>query len=313
MAKPQLKKVEHVPHDEPHHGGGGGGHDDHGGGGHCPPPWIITFADMATLLMAFFVIMLMKAKTDQPKFNAFAAVMRETFGTVPLDERDDRGGVSIINLSPGPQSGEQTDEPPGTTSQSGDPDQKGPRQTQGKAGGRDSDAEALGQAIRDALAAQGELTVASDEGAGVVKLPKGSDQTDAQAFAATLEQAIGATGAQPGAADTGQAPASQGGAQAMRAGVRAEIAEIQTGKLLQTETYTGEVKVQRQDGKVVVTLGAGSADLTEQARRIIAQLERTAEKATRIVVTGHTDDVPVSGGAFRDNWDLAAARPKRRA
>ena len=40
---------------------------------------------MAVLLMAFFVIMLMSAKTDMPKFNAFASVMRETFGRVPLD------------------------------------------------------------------------------------------------------------------------------------------------------------------------------------------------------------------------------------
>ena len=51
-------------HDDDHGHGGGGDHDDHGGGGHCPPPWIITFADMAVLLMAFFVIMLMTATTD---------------------------------------------------------------------------------------------------------------------------------------------------------------------------------------------------------------------------------------------------------
>ena len=25
-------------------------------------------------------------------------------------------------------------------------------------------------------------------------------------------------------------------------------------------------------------------------------------------MTGHTDNVPISGGLYRDNWDLAAAR-----
>lgn len=374
MAKQTHKKPEHDHHDDHGHAGGhgGGGHDDHGGG-HCPPPWIITFADMATLLMAFFVIMLMTAKTDQPKFNAFAAVMRETFGSIPQDERDGQGGLSIINLSPGPQSGEETDEPPATSPQSGNPEIEdsgradGTRNPGGATGSGDSESDAatqLGKALQDALA-QGEMTIASDEGEVVVKLPPGSGASDAAAFAAALEQAINAqgqgsapqpagTGAasqpdgagadQTGAGQTGTAPsgapqsgdaqsgspqsaapatapagtegqgASGGGGDTGRGGVRAEIAEIQIGAMLQPEIDQGEVKVERQDGKIVVTVGAGgafasgSADLTAQARAIIAELERSAREARRIVITGHTDTVPVGSGAFRDNWDLAAAR-----
>jgi chemotaxis protein MotB len=29
---------------------------------------------------------------------------------------------------------------------------------------------------------------------------------------------------------------------------------------------------------------------------------------SKITVTGHTDDIPISNGKFRDNWDLAAGR-----
>jgi chemotaxis protein MotB len=29
---------------------------------------------------------------------------------------------------------------------------------------------------------------------------------------------------------------------------------------------------------------------------------------SKITVTGHTDDVPISNAQFRDNWDLAAGR-----
>ena len=29
---------------------------------------------------------------------------------------------------------------------------------------------------------------------------------------------------------------------------------------------------------------------------------------SEVTVTGHTDDVPISGGLYRDNWDLAAGR-----
>ena len=124
MSKAPAKGGKGDHHDHGHGGGhgGGGGHDDHGGG-HCPPPWIITFADMSVLLMAFFVIMLMAAETDVPKFNAFASVMRQTFGQVPLDPNDaDKGGTSILDLHFGPQSGEQTNDAPATTPQSGDPD-----------------------------------------------------------------------------------------------------------------------------------------------------------------------------------------------
>ncbi|MFD1809262.1 flagellar motor protein MotB [Gemmobacter lanyuensis] len=127
---------------------------------------------MATLLMAFFVIMLMTAKSDQPKFNAFAAVMRQTFGTVP------DGGDSVLQLNFGPQSGEQTDEPPGTTPQSGDPNtpQSGDEEGTGKKGSGSGDAakeaaEALGKAMRDAVS-KGQIKVESDQGEVIVRLPR---------------------------------------------------------------------------------------------------------------------------------------------
>ena len=30
--------------------------------------------------------------------------------------------------------------------------------------------------------------------------------------------------------------------------------------------------------------------------------------SSKLTVTGHTDNVPIRGGLYRDNWDLAAAR-----
>lgn len=343
MARPTAKKAqaESHAHDPMAHHGGGGGHDDHGGGGgHCPPPWIITFADMVTLLMAFFVIMLMTANTDQPKFNAFAAVMRQTFGTVPLDENGERGGTSVLDLHYGPQSGEQTDEPTGITPQSGDPDapgQNGPGASNGKSGA-DQAAEALGKAMRDALA-EGEIEIQSDGGKVVVQLPPGAGTADAEKIAESFRQAIAdqtgdgvakagkaaggqgdagnvATAAPAAGQAQGQAPAGTSGtAGAPGTGeIRAEIAAVQMGLLLQDKIDTGDARIERQGGAVTVTLGSGgafgsgSADLTAQAQEIVNRLSQVSGKARKIVVTGHTDDVPVSGGRFRDNWDLASAR-----
>ena len=76
------------------------------------------------------------------------------------------------------------------------------------------------------------------------------------------------------------------------------------------------VTVEQRDGKVFVNLGtggafpSGSAVLTEQAQTIIEELASVAnDPNSRVIVAGHTDNVPIAFGAlYRDNWDLAAAR-----
>jgi len=66
---------------------------------------------------------------------------------------------------------------------------------------------------------------------------------------------------------------------------------------------------------VFITVGSGgafpsgTADLTDEARRILDRISLAAMSPQgTIKVTGHTDDVPISNGQFRDNWDLAAGR-----
>lgn len=338
MAKAPAKASHgHDAHGHDDHGHGGADHDDHGGGGHCPPPWIITFADMATLLMAFFVIMLMTATTDQPKFNAFASVMRQTFGRAPIDPNDaDKGGTSIIDLHFGPQSGEQTNDPPATTPQSGDPEIPDSGKAEGTgnpggvtgdgAGAVDAAAKALAQAMQDAVA-KGALTVESDAGSVTVRLPAGASKADAAKIAQALTDGAAAAGAAAGAATGGPATGDQsggvavgdaaGGAPANGSGVgmiRAKMAAVKLGMALEDQMAEGDVQVEQRDGAVVVTVGAGgaftsgSADMTAEAEAIIAKLEEMSVKAKRIVVTGHTDNVPLSGSTYRDNWDLASAR-----
>jgi chemotaxis protein MotB len=66
-----------------HHGGGGGhGGGAHGGGGHKrhkpheehghhgPPPWLISFGDMMTLFLCFFIILVTMAPTQDPGLTA---------------------------------------------------------------------------------------------------------------------------------------------------------------------------------------------------------------------------------------------------
>ena len=44
------------------------------------PAWMATFADMATLLMAFFVLILSFAEFNVPKFKQISGSMKNAFG-----------------------------------------------------------------------------------------------------------------------------------------------------------------------------------------------------------------------------------------
>jgi chemotaxis protein MotB len=59
----------------------GGGHD--GGGG---LRWLLTYADMITLLLAFFIILYASSKVDAKKYTDLASSIRVAFG-VPMPPR----------------------------------------------------------------------------------------------------------------------------------------------------------------------------------------------------------------------------------
>ena len=96
-----------------------------------------------------------------------------------------------------------------------------------------------------------------------------------------------------------------------KASIATDLLEV----ALRQEIADGLVEVERRDGKVFVTVGSGgafpsgTADLTSQAQEIIQRISFNAlTSSSKLTVTGHTDNVPISGGLYRDNWDLAAAR-----
>lgn len=63
-----------------HKGGGGGG-------GHGGSAWVITFADLVSLLMAFFVMLLSFSVQDEQKVAVVAGSMRDAFGVQPISRR----------------------------------------------------------------------------------------------------------------------------------------------------------------------------------------------------------------------------------
>jgi chemotaxis protein MotB len=75
------------------------------------------------------------------------------------------------------------------------------------------------------------------------------------------------------------------------------------------------IQMQQSPQRIVITLGAagffqsGSAELDQKAVEALTRMGQIAGTAPiEVTVEGHADSKPVSGGRYRDNWELAAAR-----
>lgn len=284
----------------------------------CPPAgapaWLATFADIATNLMAFFVLILGFAQFDEPSFKKFAGAMRDQFGASMIDGRSK--GDTIIEMAPMMK--------PGTSEMEGSaPGEEAPPTS--------PEARAVAEALREALA-DGSMEVDTGAGSVTLKLPGGGAEGAAAALALADAIAEAAGGdvarseappqppAAAGQAETGtvQPADGAGGGGSGSAGVgniRAELAGIALESTFAGQIAEGKLEVEQKDGKVFVTLGAGgsfqsgSADLSAEAEQIMDKIAVTGSSPGRsITVTGHTDDVPLAGGPYGDNFGLAAAR-----
>ena len=335
----------------------------------CPPQgapaWMATFADMATLLMAFFVLILSFAEFNVPKFKQISGSLKEAFGVqkvVPVVEQPQGTTVIELNFSPNPDPSISTTLRQDTTelqkpdikkktedgkSPDGTGDDKKNQSDYDGAGGEGAealDATELAKQLKKAIDT-GEVTVETLGENVVINFPeeKTSDEDVSTMIAETLE-ALDEAREKSGASDSeglfggiekelaklaaavdeslpqdgqGQGGSSQGGSSKEQS-EKEQNASRATEELtvaLKEQIDQGLIEVEQRDGKVFVTVGSGgafpsgTADLTSEAQRIMDRIALTAMSPdSSITVTGHTDDVPISNGQFRDNWDLGAGR-----
>ena len=330
----------------------------------CPPQgapaWMATFADMATLLMAFFVLILSFAEFNVPKFKQISGSLKEAFGVqkvVPVVEQPKGTTVIELNFSPNPdpaitdtlrQETTELQKPELELKTETEKESEGEGGTnQGNSGsenfmGENSevmDANELAKQLKKAIDT-GEVTVETLGENVVINFPeeKTSDEDIGTMISETLE-----------ALDEARAKSGKSESEVLFGGVEQELEKLaaaldeslpqdkkETGGssnsdsekeqlasrtteeltvALKEQIDQGLIEVEQRDDKVFVTVGSGgafpsgTADLTSEAQRIIDRIALTAMSPdSSIMVTGHTDDVPISNDQFRDNWDLAAGR-----
>lgn len=95
--------------------------------------------------------------------------------------------------------------------------------------------------------------------------------------------------------------------------VKANLRRIQA--LLGEEIERGLVDVERQGARIIIRIRergsfpSGSARLIEPFTPVIRKIAQAIQLTDgRIVIAGHTDNVPIHNERFRSNWDLSAAR-----
>jgi len=84
---------------------------------------------------------------------------------------------------------------------------------------------------------------------------------------------------------------------------------------LESEVAAGQIAIQqlreglRLDMQEDVLFASGSADVNKGGQGVLGKVaERLKSMPNRIVVSGHTDDVPIRTARFPSNWELASAR-----
>jgi len=214
------------------------------------PPWMATFADMMSLLMCFFVLLLSFATIDAVRFKKMAESMKDAFGVqreIPAAEIVK--GISVIKQEWSPTVAEQA---------------------------------VITEIRQETSETEREHLKMKD---GEAEQPQELDRTAAlQAAKAELDKDLAE-----------------------------QLAELQAS--LEREVEEGLVTLERKEGSIIIRIHekgsftSGSANLDPAFHEVMARISDVlASRPGKIMVAGHTDNIPISTGRFRSNWELSSAR-----
>lgn len=192
------------------------------------PAWIVTFADLATLLLTFFILLLSFAEMDVQKYRAMANSMAVAFGSSNV-LADNVGGSPITLV--------------------------------------ESDTVSLPEPT-DTLTRDPEFIDERDESDAPTKIPGGIIDLASRLI-----------------------------------------------RELESEVASDALSVNYDPRQVVIrfseesTFRSGEASIKPEMIPIIDRVVDVLSACTGdVVVSGFTDDLPISSGRYRSNWDLSAAR-----
>ena len=292
------------------------------------PAWMATFADMATLLMAFFVLILSFASVNVPKFEQIAGSLSLAFGVARIIPKVSIPMAETIVASDFTPSEAAPTVVPDVTQTVEDSTLEFVKQ-QTKTEINPADVQADYQQALEALAneiEQGQVEVKIQGQEIVVELRDASSTDEAGAMGLTpggriaqetLEVAKAVTDLQR-QLNTAVAVKRQTPGEQKAEGTSNEASsKFETIKMALSEQISqGLAEVELDGDQVIIRLGqqdsfaSGSADLQTGFTQTLTDVGNAVSSTGGMVrVEGHTDNIPVAfSERFRSNWDLSSAR-----
>jgi|GEM_PF-44549 len=234
----------------------------------CMPGWVMTFADLMSLLMCFFVLLLSFAEMDIQKYKTLSGSMEFAFGVQREIEADSiPKGTSIIakNFTPG-----------------------SPRQT-------------ITNEIRQDTTNEIKENLEWSEGESDGKKRSNSEDNQLKSDVkeeTTLKEDLAAAER----IKQKEQEEMEDEAEAIEEKLEKEIAE----DLLEVEVDDGKIVIRiKEKGSFPsgrAKLRPGFNEVMEKLREVVLESKRD------VLVAGHTDSRSIRSLRFRSNWELSAAR-----
>ena len=301
----------------------------------CPgmaPAWMATFADMATLLMAFFVLILSFVEMEDPSiFKEVSGSSTNVFGVqreIPSVEPPIGTNIIAQNFKSSKASPSVNVQEDTTDQEPTDRELKSTEKT--SFSDTASDIENLKRTLAKEIA-QGKVEVFDENGTLMVTV-KGtendsftsdenndSDQGQVDQDVLNLYSKVADAQAaleSPIEVEYDQGPSEESG---LKAAEREEQLQDQLQKLkadLRSEIQQGLANVEKVGDQILISLSAqgsfrsGFAELQTGFLPTLRSVGESISTATgKVTISGHTDDVPIAfSDRFDSNWDLSAAR-----
>jgi len=288
------------------------------------PGWVMTFADLMSLLMCFFVLLLAFSEMDVSKYKEMAGSMKNAFGVQrEIKVREPPKGINIIarEFSPGrPEPTIMNVVRQMTTKDlhvNLDLGKERRRPVPTPKAEHESDRDKTSRPHEQAKHK-------GDQQAGLTGAQKKELEQAKKLAVVRLQQKLKAE-QQMGNSQAQQKKAGGIDQKSLEELFKARAAAEKRRKLehkaklisqaLGREIKAGSVDVETEGQKIIIrvreqaSFGSGRAELKGAFRPILERVANILKDSEgKIVIAGHTDNVPIYTERFRSNWELSAAR-----
>ena len=245
------------------------------------PAWVMTFADLMSLLLAFFVLLFSFSEMDKNVYKELAGSLKDAFGVQrEIKAKETPRGINIIarEFSPGRPTPTALNE------------------------------------VRQVTTNESKLHAVFTDAAknGQENQNKKADDAQDKSFNAMMDDTADNDN-KSAALDEKLVKRLTELKQVTLAKIQADAEAIR--EELKEEIKNGIIEVDVKDERIILRIRekgsflSGSADLIEPFNAVTGKIGKVFNDFDgMIIVSGHTDSVPIKTGRFRSNWELSSSR-----